>query len=105
MKKLLSLSLAMCGAAFTLGVCAADVGRYQAVPLEGEGPARGGNRVLIIDSQEGHVWTWSGNELITNDSSGRRYGAAFIYQGKVRPGSKTGEVIDLPLKKDPSSTY
>lgn len=98
MKKLLSLSLAICGAVFTLGVNAADAGRYQAVPIEGEGPARGGNRVLIIDSQEGHVWTWSGNELIGDTASGRRYGSAFIYQGRVRPGSKQGEVIELPAK-------
>lgn len=98
MKKLLGPSVAMCGAVFALGVSAADVGRYQAVPLEGEGPARGGSRVLIIDSQEGHVWTWSGNELIGDSASGRRYGSAFIYQGRVRPGSKNGEVIELHAK-------
>lgn len=98
MKKLLGSSVAMCGAVFALGVSAADVGRYQAVPLEGEGPARGGSRVLIIDSQEGHVWTWSGNELIGDSASGRRYGSAFIYQGRVRPGSKNGEVIELHAK-------
>ena len=80
------------------GAHAAETGRYQAIALEGEGPARGGSRVLIIDSQEGHVWTWSGNELIADSGSGRRYGAAFIYQGKVRPGSKTGEIIDVQPK-------
>lgn len=78
---------------------AAEVGRYQAIPLEGEG-ARGASRVLIIDSQDGHVWTWSGNELIADSASGRRYGAAFIYQGRVRPGHKEGDVIDLQIKKD-----
>jgi hypothetical protein len=26
--------------------------------------------------------------------SGRRYGAAFVYQGKLRPGNKPGEIID-----------
>ena len=98
MKKLFSLSVALCGAVFTPGVSAADVGRYQAVPLEGEGPVRGGSRVLIIDSQEGHVWTWSGNELLGDSASGRRYGSAFIYQGRVRPGSKHGEVIELQAK-------
>ena len=67
-------------------------------PLKGKAAARGGSRVLIIDSQEGHVWTWSGNELIADSGSGRRYGAAFIYQGKVRPGSKTGEIIDVQPK-------
>lgn len=77
---------------------AADVGRYQAVPMDGDGPGRSSGRVLIIDTQEGHVWTWSGNELLGDGSSGRRYGSAFVYQGKVRPGNKTGEVLDLPAK-------
>lgn len=95
MKKWLLAALA-CGVSAT--VSAADTGRYQAVPLDGEGPGRGGSRVLIIDTQEGHVWTWSGNELIGDGGIGRRYGSAFIYQGKVRPGSKTGEVLDLHAK-------
>ena len=76
-----------------------DAGRYQAIPLEGES-ARGASRVLIIDSQDGHVWTWSGNELIADSASGRRYGTAFIYQGKVRPGNKAGDMIDLQLRKE-----
>jgi len=78
---------------------ATEVGRYHAIPLEGEG-ARGASRVLIIDSQDGHVWTWSGNELIADSASGRRYGAAFIYQGKVRPGNKAGDIIDLQPRKE-----
>lgn len=98
MKILLLAWVALCGATMTITAGAAETGRYQAIPLEGEGAARGGSRVLIIDSQEGHVWTWSGNELIADGGSGRRYGAAFIYQGKVRPGSKSGEVIDSQPK-------
>lgn len=86
------------GAALTVAAHAADNGRYQAIPLDAEAASRGGSRVLIIDSQEGHVWTWSGNELISDSGSGRRYGAAFIYQGKVRPGNKAGEIIDSQLK-------
>lgn len=79
-------------------VIAADVGRYQAVPMDGDGPGRGNGRVLIIDTQEGHVWTWSGNELLGDGDTGRRYGSAFVYQGKVRPGNKNGEVLDMPAK-------
>ena len=75
-------------------VHAADNGRYQAIALEGEGATRSGSRVLILDTADGHVWTWSGNELMPDSGNGRRYGAAFIYQGRVRPGSKTGEVMD-----------
>lgn len=97
------MKIVMCLAAIlfssvSVSAGAADTGRYQAVPLDGEGPGRGGSRVLILDTQEGHVWTWSGNELIGDGGSGRRYGSAFIYQGKVRPGSKNGEVIDLYAK-------
>lgn len=90
--------LCLLSAVFSGALSAADTGRYQAVPLNGEGPARVGSRVLIIDTQEGHVWTWSGNELITDGSSGRRFGSAFIYQGKVRPGGKHGEIIELQAK-------
>lgn len=79
-------------------VVAADVGRYQAVPIDGEGPGRGSGRVLIIDTQEGHVWTWSGNELLGDGGSGRRYGSAFVYQGKVLPGNKNAEVLKSPAK-------
>lgn len=85
-------------ASMTNPVTAADVGRYQAVPMDGDGPGRSSGRVLIIDTQEGHVWTWSGNELLGDGGSGRRYGSAFVYQGKVRPGTKNGEVLDLPAK-------
>jgi hypothetical protein len=74
---------------------AAEPGRYQAIALDDEAGLRGGSaRVLIIDTADGHVWTWSGNELMPDAGSGRRYGAAFVYQGKLRPGNKPGEIID-----------
>jgi len=73
---------------------AAENGRYQAIALEDEGASRSGARVLIVDTADGHVWTWSGNELMPDVGSGRRYGAAFVYQGKLRPGGKPGEIID-----------
>lgn len=95
MKNSLALAGAMLGMLFITGIHAAETGRYQAVPLESEGNARGGSRVFIIDTQDGHVWTWSGNELVTGSGNERRYGPAFVYHGKVRPGSRTGEVIEL----------
>lgn len=51
-------------------------------------------KVLILDTQEGHFWTWSENELLQGKSGERRYGNALIYRGKVRPGKQMGEVID-----------
>lgn len=87
-----------------IGLCfisvanAGETGRYQAVPLESDGNTRGSHRVFIIDTQDGHVWTWSGNELVSSGGNERRYGPAFVYHGKIRPGSRTGEVIDLLVK-------
>ena len=98
MKNLLGLAVAMWVVTFFTSAYAAEAGRYQAVPLESEGNGRGGSRVFIIDTQDGHIWTWSGNELVGSGGNERRYGPAFVYHGKVRPGSRTGEVIELQPK-------
>lgn len=98
MKNSLGLAAAMWGMVFFTSAHVAEAGRYQAVPLESEGSARGGSRVFIIDTQDGHAWTWSGNELVGSGGNERRYGPAFVYHGRVRPGSRTGEVIELQPK-------
>ncbi|MBW8371068.1 MAG: hypothetical protein K0M66_08850 [Thiobacillus sp.] len=72
----------------------ADDGRYEALPLAGAEGSKGGGRALILDTREGHVWIWSENELITAPDGRRRYGAGFIYQGKLRPGTQPGEMIE-----------
>lgn len=101
-KRLLSLAVltgvGLVGAGLIPGAYAAETGRYQAIALDADATARTGSRVLIIDSQDGHVWTWSGNELMPDMGNGRRYGSAFVYQGKVRPGSKAGEIMDAQPK-------
>lgn len=74
----------------------AGVGRYEALPLAGADGGKGGGRALILDTRDGHVWVWSENELITTPDGRRRYGAGFIYQGKLRPGSQPGEMIEQP---------
>lgn len=68
--------------------------RYQALPLAGAAGGQGGGRAFILDTRDGHVWIWSENELVTAPDGSRRYGAGFIYQGKLRPGSRAGEFID-----------
>jgi hypothetical protein len=94
--KALPLTLALLAA---LPVAAEPVGRYQAVVIQGTsptGPAAGGKqdaRVLILDTVEGHLWTWSENELLA-EGGGRRFGTALVYQGRVQPGRHLGEVID-----------
>lgn len=55
--------------------------RYQAIVIQ-EGPSP---RVLIMDTREGHLWTWT--ETIRASDQELRY------QGKVRVGKRAGEVI------------
>ena len=76
----------------------ADGARYQALPLAGAEGSKGGGRAFILDTRDGHVWIWSENELITAPDGRRRYGAGFIYQGKLRPGSQPGEIIEQQPK-------
>lgn len=72
----------------------AEDGRYQALPLAGAAGGQGGGRAFILDTREGHVWIWSENEPIAAADGRRRYGAGFIYQGRLRPGTQPGELID-----------
>ena len=72
----------------------AGAGRYEALPLAGAEGSKGGGRAFILDTRDGHVWIWSENELITSGDGRRRYGSGFIYQGKLRPGSQPGEMIE-----------
>lgn len=76
----------------------ADEGRYQALPLAGAPGGQGGGRAFILDTREGHVWIWSENEPIVAPDGSRRYGAGFIYQGTLRPGSRPGELVQ-PLPR------
>jgi hypothetical protein len=72
--------------------------RYQALPLAGAEGGQGGARAFILDTRDGHVWIWNENELLTAADGSRRYGAGFVYQGKLRPGSRPGEFIETPKK-------
>jgi hypothetical protein len=75
----------------------ADDGRYQAFPLPSSG-GKGDGRAFIIDTRDGNVWIWSENELIAGADGHRRYGAGFIYQGRLRPGTQPGEFLETPEK-------
>ncbi len=76
----------------------AEDGRYQALPLAGAEGGMGGGRAFILDTRDGHVWIWSENELMAAADGRRRYGTGFTYQGKLRPGTRPGELIDQPVK-------
>jgi hypothetical protein len=87
-------------AAAQAGDVHAEDGRYEAFPLAGALGSKGGGggRAFILDTREGHVWIWSENELITAPDGSRRYGAGFIYQGKLPSAAQPGEFIETPRK-------
>lgn len=83
--------------ALSTGVAAGDE-RYQALPLAGPVNGVGSGRALILDTRDGHVWVWSENEPVTAPDGSRRYVAGFIYQGRLRPGTRPGEMLEQPAR-------
>ena len=76
---------------------AGEPGRYAAIALH-EGGAVGQSgvlkpKVLIIDTADGHLWTWSEHQLLGPSEGGHAYGSAITYQGQLRPGRKMGDVV------------
>jgi hypothetical protein len=69
---------------------AASEGRYQIVPLTDDSGGIGSDRVFILDSVAGHMWTWT-EVPAGNGSTGGRF---LIYQGQVRPGARIGDVVE-----------
>jgi hypothetical protein len=62
---------------------AGEKGRYEAIRMDN-------SVVVVIDTAEGHMWvTGVGESLMT-----------MIYFGKVRPGAKMGEIIDIYNAKE-----
>lgn len=75
-----------------------DTGRYAAFVMH-EGGRSGASgslqpRVFIIDTVEGHLWTWEENTRIEEPGKRPSFGTGLVYQGRVRPGTRMGEVID-----------
>lgn len=74
----------------------AEGGRYQAVVMhEGGRTGTSGNlypRVFLIDTVEGHLWTWEENTRLGGPDKGT-FGTALIYQGRVSPGARPGDVV------------
>lgn len=63
---------------------AGDSSRYQAIVVPVNGNAV--SEIFILDSQEGHIWTWMQSPIV---------GLMLIYQGKLRPGAKMGDLIEV----------
>ena len=73
----------------TTGLCAGgEEGRYQAVNITALEPAM---VVFIIDTKEGHIWTWG---AMFQEDPERKITSALVYEGKVRPGKASGELVD-----------
>ena len=68
-----------------------DIGRYQAVNIPKDSSGVNADSVFIIDTKEGHIWLWTQFPLIKDVSEGGRY---LVYQGKVKPGKKMGDIIE-----------
>jgi MYXO-CTERM domain-containing protein len=95
-----------CGALALIGLAALgspvaradETGRYQAIALlEGGRAGTSGSlqpRVLILDTVEGHLWIWEENVRLEAQGRPPSFGTALVYQGRVRPGTRIGEVIE-----------
>jgi hypothetical protein len=68
-------------------------GRYQAIPISGGHAAGAG--ALLLDTRDGHVWRFFGSSSLASALSADR----IIYEGKLAPGTRRGEIIPH------SSTY
>ena len=66
------------------------VGRYQAMVLPRVN-STDPSEIMILDTQEGHIWRWSEYSAIQGVRKG---GVWLIYQGQVRPGKSIGDVIE-----------
>ena len=79
------------------GVRAQDDGRYQAVVLHSAGASSGSGsispKVFILDTRDGHMWTWEQNARVQRRKGALSFGNILTYQGRLRPGKQPGEVI------------
>jgi len=92
------LLLLLTTAALPISSSAAEEdGRYRAIVLH-EGGATGKSaalspKVFILDSRDGHMWTWEQNARMKGAKGDLRFGTTTTYQGKLKVGSRTGEVV------------
>ena len=90
---ILSLMLVMM---INTNAMAGEMGRYQALVVQ-ESKGSTLPKVLIIDTIEGHLWTWA--ESYTKvTAQGGEVGTFLEYQGKLRPGQKMGDRIEMKAK-------
>jgi hypothetical protein len=93
--KSLSGKLRLIGAILLFGILVSQIvfaeenGRYQMIVMP-KVNSLDADKIVVLDTKEGHIWTWSNYQKVQGVSEGGRY---LTYQGKVRTGQKSGEVI------------
>ena len=80
------------------GTLSADEdGRYRAVVLHSAGASSGTGsispKVFILDTRDGHMWTWEQNARVQRKKGGLSFGNILTYQGKLKVGSRMGEIV------------
>lgn len=100
---LILAAVPLVGLAQDPGTATPSAGRYQAVVVPQAGrsaqSAALNAKVLILDSRDGHLWTWSEGEALYGSDGRPQFGTVLIYQGRIRPGSRMGEVIEQFVDK------
>lgn len=76
----------------------AEDGRYRAIVLEQGGgyskSAALSPKVFILDSRDGHMWTWEQNAQLKDAQGNLQFGNMTVYQGKLKVGSRIGDVVE-----------
>lgn len=84
---ILLIALAWCGANSVS--FASENERYKAIPMAS------GGYVFIIDTKEGHAWTWSSGG--TGGASSNGVNPHIVYQGNVRQNMKKSKsAVQIP---------
>ena len=77
---------------------ASEDGRYRAIVLHQGGSysqsAALSPKVFILDSRDGHMWTWEQNAQIKGARGEMQFGTMTVYQGRLKVGQQMGEVVE-----------
>lgn len=75
-----------------------DNDRYRAVVLEQSGGVDNHAKVFLLDSENGHMWTWEDKTKFTTNEGKFAFGSLLTYQGKLKPGKKIGEIVGQEIE-------
>jgi len=93
----ISLVTALVTIALPTASIAEEDGRYRAIVLHESGgspqSAALSPKVFILDSRDGHMWTWEQNAWLKDARGEPSFGTSTIYHGKLKVGSRVGEII------------